>query len=180
MRGSRSILSARAQFCARGSDFKGLASFFCNSNCRQRRLASACSSLAKSNIDMISLYYILISRVIAAVAQVRQEACMALAASPVACPHREAAIGSGGMRFFIWNKFRQPPVYRPSTLAPAQAGGGSFGPWNFALASRCSDPHHHPDRASLPLEGLSPAGSPPNSTATAGQAGFVASRQRGD
>src|ERR1700749_2252465 len=30
--------------------------------------------------------------------------------------------------------------------------GGQDGPWNFALASRRSDPDHHSDRASVPLE----------------------------
>jgi hypothetical protein len=35
-----------------------------------------------------------------------------------------------------------------------QRQGGYFGPWNFALASRRSDPDHHPDRASLSLKSI--------------------------
>jgi hypothetical protein len=37
-----------------------------------------------------------------------------------------------------------------------QRQGGYFGPWNFALASRRSDPDHHLDRASLPLNSAAP------------------------
>jgi hypothetical protein len=76
-----------------------------------------------------------------------------------------------------WNKFRQHAVYRPSTFAHVRRAGGQYGPWNFALASRSSDPDHYPNSAALSLA-LSPLSSSVKSIAAA--AGRGAYIERGE